>query len=144
VRFWDSSAIVPLLLMEPHTPEALHILSEDPALTVWWGTSLESHAAIWAAVRRGRVEPVDAMSAENRLGELRRLWSEIQPDDEIRNEVERLLRLHDIRTGDALQLAAAWTARRQSRGNVPFVCFDRRLRQAAFIEGFKLIPEHMP
>ena len=144
MRFWDSSAIVPLLLTEPQTADALRVLAEDSALTVWWGTPLESHSAIWAAMRRGRVAPADAVRAEQRLGEMRRLWTEIQPDEEIRSEVERILRLHEIRTGDALQLAAGWTARRQARDNVPFVCYDRRLRQAAFIEGFRLIPEHMP
>jgi hypothetical protein len=51
----------------------------------------------------------------------------------------RFARLHGLRAGDAVQLAAAvsW-AQRGPRG-LEFVCLDRKLREAALIEGFTVL-----
>ena len=53
---------------------------------------------------------------------------------------ERLLHLHTLRAGDALQLAAATVASRQQPGPVEFACLDRMLA-AAEIEEARLAPQ---
>ena len=141
MKFWDSSALVPLLLNESHSAIVASILATDPEIVVWWGTPLESCGAIWMAVQRNRVTEIDAQRAELRLAEFRRKWIEMDPHDEIRQEAERAVRIHDIRTADALQLAAAITAKRNLSNALPFVCLDRRLAVAAMREGLRLIPE---
>jgi hypothetical protein len=46
VRFWDSSALVPLILREPRTDWAKRLLDEDGELVVWWGSAIECASAI--------------------------------------------------------------------------------------------------
>jgi hypothetical protein len=45
MRFWDSSAIVPLLATQPATPVAEALLEGDTQLLVWWGASGECISA---------------------------------------------------------------------------------------------------
>lgn len=47
---------------------------------------------------------------------------------------------HPLRAYDALQLASAMAARDVDDGVTEFACFDRRLREAAYAEGFNLLP----
>lgn len=36
MRFWDTSALVPLLVQEKATPWAESLLSQDPEMVVFW------------------------------------------------------------------------------------------------------------
>ena len=36
MRFWDSSALVPMLLVEPLTSRMVALLREDAGVIVWW------------------------------------------------------------------------------------------------------------
>jgi predicted nucleic acid-binding protein len=105
VKFWDASAVVPLLLPE-HTSDALLTLyEEDPAIAAWWGTRVECASAI---ERRGRFQanpPVETrQEAYSRLAELASSWEEVQPEEDIRARATRLLAMYDLRAADALQL----------------------------------------
>ena len=46
MRFWDASAIVPLLIAEPTTETMQAIAGEDPAMLVWWATE-SSARPLW-------------------------------------------------------------------------------------------------
>jgi hypothetical protein len=37
MKFWDASAIVPLLMTEPTTKTVQTLAEKDPTLIVWWG-----------------------------------------------------------------------------------------------------------
>lgn len=65
---------------------------------------------------------------------------EVPPSDAIRERARRLIALHPLRAADALQLAAAldWCGG-NTRGE-SFVCLDDRLRGAATLEGFRVLP----
>jgi predicted nucleic acid-binding protein len=54
----------------------------------------------------------------------------------VRQTAIRLLRVHPLRTADALQLAAAIAAAEDHPATLPFVTLDERLAQAAEREGF--------
>lgn len=47
---------------------------------------------------------------------------------------------HPLRAYDALHLASAMAARDVDDGLTEFACFDGRLREAAYAEGFDLLP----
>jgi predicted nucleic acid-binding protein len=135
VRFWDSSAIVPLILTQPRSAEARASLAADAEVVVWWNTQVECASAIARLQRDGHLPASDERVARELLDVLRRSWFEIQPGDGVREQALRLLRLHPLRAADALQLAAAieWA------GTPPagiLVTFDDRLRDAAQREGF--------
>lgn len=85
------------------------------------------------------LNPVEEDVARDNLRALQESWTEIQPGEEIRSHAGRLLRLHPLRAQDALQLAAAlvWA------GSPPagqIVVFDRRLQEAARLEGLTPVP----
>ncbi len=135
MRFWDASAVVPLVVEQPLSEHARHLLAEDPGMIVWWATPVECASAL-AHLRREEVlhESVER-AALSVLDLLRSAWHEILPGDALRAQAQRVLRLHPLRSADALQLAAAleWAGVPPSG---ELVCFDARLGAAAAREGF--------
>ena len=143
MRFWDPSALVPALIAEPASPTVRRSLAEDRSLVAWWGTSVECMAAIARAVREGRLGPNELADALRESTTWRAEWSEVGPTTPLRTLAERLLRTHPLRSGDALQLAAAITASEGSPLTLPFVTRDQRLAEAATLEGFPVIRLHL-
>lgn len=139
--FWDTSAIIPVLLPEPRSAAITEALAADREVTLWWGTPVECLSAIY---RRHRETAVPAPLLTDALSRLRALVEDadtVSPTDEVRRRAGRLVAAHPLRAADALQLAAAlvW-CEEQSHGET-FVCLDGRLREAARREGFSLLPE---
>jgi len=141
MKFWDSSAILPLCLNEPCSSIIRKILQEDRDIVAWWGTPVECYST-FARLRREKV--LDA-SGEDRarefVADLTAAWAEIQPSAMVRDGAGRVLRLHPLRAADSLQLAAALLWGRGQAGMLEFVCLDYRLRTAARLEGFRILPE---
>lgn len=135
MRFWDTSALVPLCLDQPRTAASRLALKADADMVVWWGTSIECTSAIARLHRDGELSTADEREARRTLDALRHSWSEIQPCESVREQAVRLLRLHPLRAADALQLAAALEWSGASAPGV-FVCYDERLNAAAWREGF--------
>lgn len=135
MRFWDSSAVVPLLVRQPATPAAREAFETDPDQVVWWSTPVECASALARLVLEDVLSRDDEAAALKRLDVLRRRWHEILPGDRLRAQAERVLRLHPLRAADALQLAAAleWAGTPASGS---LVTFDTRLAHAAEREGF--------
>jgi hypothetical protein len=136
VKFWDSSALVPLVLQQPRTSDARELLEEDDELVVWWGSAIECASAIARLHRDEQLGATAERDARALLDTLRKSWFEVQPGDLVREQALRLLRVHTLRAADALQLAAAleWAG---APTDADFVTFDDRLREAAVREGFK-------
>ena len=136
MRFWDSSAIVPLIVAEASTEAVQAIAGDDPVMCVWWGTEVECVSAV------ARVEREDSLAAPATTEALRRLdvlaesWNEVQPVAAVRGTARRLLRVHPLRAADALQLAAAVTAAEGVPTSLDVVTLDERLAAAARREGF--------
>ncbi len=135
MKFWDSSALVPLLLNQPRTALARELLREDGEQVVWWGSVVECASAIARLHRDGHLTSADERRARELLQTLSGSWFEMQPGAAIREHALRLLRLHPLRAADAMQLAAAieWAG---APSNGSFVTFDDRLAAAAQREGF--------
>ena len=138
MRFWDASALVPLLAEEPATLFAQRLYGEQPAL-VWWASPVECAAAIARLEREGSLTAAQSAESFGRLDALRASWIEIEPGDELREVARRMLRVHPLRAADALQLAAAWLGAERRPASLPLVTLDERLRAAAAREGFPLV-----
>jgi len=135
VTFWDSSALVPLLVDEDRTDLALARARQDPDIAVWWGTPVECGSAIARLEREGA--PADRVGeAFARLDELALAWTEVEPHDDVRHLARRLLRVHPLHAADALQLAAAYVISERRPHTLEIVTFDERVRLAALKEGF--------
>jgi len=139
VRFWDTSALIPLLFEQESTVRIREILDQDPEVVAWWGTPVECASAA-ARLRREGVITVEEEDAVLRLlGDLRESWIEILPSGEVRGEAMRLLRVHSLKAADAVQLGAAILWAGPERGSW-FLTLDERLGLAARLEGFRVLP----
>jgi uncharacterized protein len=140
VRFWDSSALIPLLVQEPTSARLQDLLHRDPAVAVWWGSPVECAGGLARRQRDGALARSDLQRAHGALDGLRARALEIEPTEEVRSRALRLLAVHRLRAGDALQLAAALIWSQERVRGVGFVCMDDRLRGAAAREGFRVLP----
>ncbi|MGH9320781.1 MAG: type II toxin-antitoxin system VapC family toxin [Vicinamibacteria bacterium] len=139
MKFWDASALVPILVDEPPRDTLLDLLERDPILLVWWGTPVECTSAIARREREGKIRAGDATSAIDRLRALGDGWQEVLPSEPLRSTARRLLRSHPLRAADSLQLAAAIIAAEREPATLEFLSLDERLNQAASREGFQLL-----
>ena len=138
MRFWDSSALVSLCVQETFTSRAEAHYQEDPQIGVWWASPIECASAFARMRREGAIELAEEEEARAVLSALSDRWYEVQPAETVRLNAMRLLRLHALSTGDALQLAAAMTWAGTPAGG-ELVTFDARLADAARLEGFKVL-----
>ena len=141
MRFWDSSAVLPLLVPEAASEPIRRLHAGDPVVIAWWGAEIECVSAVARAERLGRLSAASALEGLRRLVVLRRGWHEIEPGEEVREAAKRLLRVHDLRAADSLHLAAALVASESRPASLEFVCLDDRLRSAADREGFMIVPD---
>jgi predicted nucleic acid-binding protein len=136
VRFWDASAIVPLLVAEPSTRRLQALAAKDPAMLVWWGSEVECVSALARLERDGALSAQAITLALKRLRQLAVGWHEVDPSDAIREAAARFLRVHPLRAADSLQLAAAFLAAERRPASLEIVTLDDRLGTAARREGF--------
>jgi uncharacterized protein len=143
MRFWDSSALLPLLIEEPHSGAIRNIIKEDDNIVVWWAASLECRSAFARLKREGMLSDSQEGELIELLEELSDAWSEIIPGENIRNIAARLIMTHPLRAADSLQLAAAlvWSGTPVQKSE--FVCLDIRLREAAHKERFGVLPKKL-
>lgn len=139
--FFDSSAIAKL-----YVPERQHAAVRDLAgpIIVAAVTRVEVASAFWRKHRMGEIDASDAatlsVAFEADLDDTSGRFAVIGLGPLIvRRAVESVSR-HALRAYDAVQLATAWVARDVVGAVDAFVVFDRALRQAALIEGFRLVP----
>lgn len=130
--------MVPLLVQEPLTTRMRSYLKDDPLVITWWGTEVECVSAIARLEREEKLDQESVPRALQRLAELVQSWHEIRPGRNLRELAKRLLRVHSLRTGDALQLAAALVAV-EHPSSLQMVCLDDHLATAANREGFAVL-----
>ena len=139
MKFWDASAVVPLLLHEDTSDTTAALRRSDPIIVVSWLTIVECGSAIARAEHEQMVEQHEAAAAFTRLDELSRVWTEVEPTTDLRDIARRLLRAYRLRAGDAVQLASATLAAERRPSTLELVTLDDRLETAALKEGFMVI-----
>ena len=139
MSFWDASAVVPLLLRQKSSATLRLFYRKRPDVVVWWGTAVETESAISRLERSGELTQGEGEGARRRLLELEAGWTEVEPSEAVKSTARRLLRVHDLRAGDSLQLAAAVIFADGEPRSVPVVCLDARLSAAARREGFTVV-----
>ncbi|MEZ5285754.1 MAG: type II toxin-antitoxin system VapC family toxin [Vicinamibacterales bacterium] len=139
MRFWDSSALVPLFVDEPASADMRRLVRDDPHAIVWTLSSVEILSAI------ARLERTSS-GLEDLLGGVRqevmqrlRQCHAVTLVDVVRQRAERLVNVHALTAADALQLAAALVAAREQPDAFDFVTLDTALARAARLEGFRVL-----
>ena len=139
MKFWDASAIVPLLVAETTTRSLQALARRDPDMLAWWGSQVECASAVARLERAAQLDRRGAVLAFDRLKKIADGWHEIEPSEVVRENAVRFLRVHPLRAADALQLAAAFVAAERRPSSLEVVTLDDRLADAARKEGFELI-----
>jgi hypothetical protein len=138
VRFWDSSAVVPLLVEQKPSSRVAAWVAGDDAMVLWTLTPVEVVSALRRLVRDKALAEEIARLAEVRLAEIVRACHVIIDVDPVKSLATRLLRLHPLRAFDALQLGAAlhWVEGHPQGRTLHTL--DSRLALAAQREGFNV------
>lgn len=138
MKFWDASAIIPLLNPERLTQVSLEILKSDPQMMVWALTPVECYSALYRKEREQKLKMRDIQEFRSRLEQFERIWTEVCDMDLVRRRAARLLASHPLRAADALQLAAALVGLDRFPSAAQFVSFDKNLSKAALKEGLTI------
>ena len=140
MKFWDASAVVPLVVNEENTDYCLSMLSDDPNMLVWCMSRVEVMSALCRRVRDGIIDNDQFQKIKERL---KIIWSrvtEVSSIEKVRPRAMRLLEVHPLRAADACQLAAALVSVQEDTERLSILCFDQRLVTAARKEGFIINP----
>ena len=141
MKFWDTSALVPLVVAEPSTPEVVRLLADDADVVVWMLTSVELLSTLG---RLGRAVPdLSDLLPGVRLDalELFGKWAAVTHVEGVRRRAERLVGVHPLTAADAMQLGAALLASGDRPETLDFVTLDQPLARCAQLEGFRVHPK---
>ena len=139
MRYWDSSALVPLVVQEADTEQRQQLQRQDRHIVTWWGSWVECASALNRLHRDGDLDDGALSQALGKLSRAAAGWLRIRPAERVRQRALRLLRVHPLRAADALQLAAALATCGDDPETLAMVCSDRRLSEAAAKEGFEVL-----
>ena len=141
MRYWDASALVPVLVAEPDSEPARGWLSEDDHVVTWAWTRTEIVGAIERRGREGSLSRRQRYEALERLHAFAAGWDEVTEILAVRARAEALLARHPLRAADAAQLGAALLIQEEEcTGALTFVCLDQRLSLAAERESLRVTP----
>lgn len=143
MRFWDSSAIVPLLIDEPETGAMLELHRQDASILAAFITPLEVTSAVWRRLHNHLLTLEERADAESIFADLSDHWSEVAEPERVVEFARNLLTRYPLRAADAIQLASAIAAVEESQeapSSLPFVTLDGDLAAAAHEEGFPVLP----
>lgn len=138
MKFWDTSAIVPLLVEEEMSASCRVALAEDPGVAVWALTRTEATSALQRRAKAGDLTPDDLAVALARLRALESVWTEVDALRTVSERADRLLAVHALTAADALQLASALVLCGERPRGWAFLTGDVRLAGSARAEGFEV------
>jgi uncharacterized protein len=139
MKFWDSSAILPLIVEEERSARCRALRRADRSLAVWALTRVEVTSALHRLARERLLSADELRRALARSRLIAATWTQVDAFEPVCELAERLLAVHVLAAADSLQLAAALIlCRNQPRGR-GFITADDRLAQAAEAEGFTVV-----
>ena len=140
MKYWDSSALVPLILNEPATLSVERIFRQDPFIVTSWTTSIECFSAVMRRKREGHLTEEGVQKVRERLNDFSQAMDIVVPSSELKQVTMRILSTHPLRAADSIQLASALTWCHNHTRGANFVTFDSRLKEVALAEGFNVLP----
>ncbi|MYA80591.1 MAG: type II toxin-antitoxin system VapC family toxin [Acidobacteriia bacterium] len=140
MRYWDSSALVPLVVVEPASSLAREWLADDERIITWVWTRIEIVSAIERRTREGSLSRRQRREARERFDAFAGNWDEVTDVLAVRSRASALLARHPLRAADAGQLGAAVLVQEQLAEPLTFVCLDQRVSAADELEGLHVLP----
>ena len=140
MRYWDASALVPVVVAEPDSERVRTWLSEDDHIVTWAWSRTEIIGAIERRAREGSLSRPQRREVLRRFDAFAESWDEVTELLAVRSRANALLARHPLRTADAGQLGAALLIQEQLAQALTFVCLDHRLSTAAELESLRVMP----
>ena len=140
MRYWDASALVPLVVAETESGWARDRLAEDERIVTWGWTRTEIVSAIERRTREGALTLLQRRNLLRHFDTFSNNWDEVTDLLAVRVRANLLLARHPLRVADAGQLAAALLVQEQLSSPLTFICLDQRLATAAELEGLHVMP----
>lgn len=137
IAYFDTSAIVPLLVEEPSSERASLLWSEADRVVTSRLLYVEGRAALAMANRTGRLSRSALQEAVAVLEQLYDQMDTVETSDAIVRRAGSLAELHALRGNDAVHLASAETL---ARADGVLVAGDRSLCRAATALGMAVGP----
>ena len=139
MRYWDASALVPLLVEEPGSDATREWLEQDATIVTWVWSRVEIASAVERRVRDNTLGRRQRREVLQRFTRLANAWDEIADVLAVRRLALALLARHPLTAADSAQLAAALFAAEDDASSLPFVCLDQRLAEAAERENMAVV-----
>ena len=111
MRYWDASALVPLVVAEPDSELVRMWLSEDDQIVTWAWSRTEITSAIERRAHDGSLSRHQRREALRRFEAFAESWDEVTELLAVRSRANALLARHPLRAADAGQLGAALALR---------------------------------
>lgn len=96
MRYWDTSALVPLVITEAETGRMRALLEEDPHIVTWAWTSVEFASAIERRAREGELTREQRRHVLARIAELAEVWDEVTDVLMVRRRALAVLARHPL------------------------------------------------
>jgi predicted nucleic acid-binding protein len=139
MRFWDASALAPLVIAEAASAIALEWLREDEEIAIWGMTRVELVSAVERRVRDGTLPASSRQPALQRIARITNDAHEVMDLAAVRIRALPLLARYALRAADAAQLGAALLIAEPEPSSLTMVVLDRRLAAAAEREGLVVV-----
>lgn len=136
MRYWDTSALLPLLLKQRCSENIREIIKEDKAISTSWISKVELSSAICRLEREGHISEIELDSLLRRVDMLIQSCCIVHPSEKLSDRAMRALRSHSIKSLDAIQLASALIVSKDVTNNFEFITLDKQLGNIARKEGF--------
>jgi len=137
LAFWDSSALVKLLVEEAGTDVAVALWDESSGVVASRLAVPEVSAALASAERRGRVDQAAVRNAHDEWRRYADALHFMEVSTEIADRAAVLVVGHPLSGADAVHLATALALREVEP---VLATWDRRLATAAVAEGLAVVP----
>jgi predicted nucleic acid-binding protein len=139
VRFWDASALVPLVVQEKGSALVKGWLREDADVILWGLTRLELASAVERRAREGLLKARERVQALDRVERIASDAHEVSDLAAVRVRGVALLARHPLRAADVAQLGAALLVADPDPSSLAMVVLDQRLATAAAREGLRVL-----
>lgn len=140
MKYWDASALVPLIVEQKQTTAMKALHREDGEVVTWVLSEVEVRSAVARLERQGSLQGGRAQDARSRAEVVLAGCHVVSALEVVVRRAKRILDVHALRAADALRLAAAIVASDESPESWTLVTLDDRLRAAAQREGFAVSP----
>lgn len=137
--FWDTSAIVPLCVIQEASLAARREHRKHPTKILWWGTQVEVRSSFARLSRDGDIERGGFEKAVKKWLAISQRARELPPSALVLEIASELPDRYGVRALDAFQLAAALVWCKEKPKSRPFICADARLGKAAGDAGFDVV-----